>query len=98
MSAMTRALGRGGGGDETVAQLAQRPEHGGDMAVGLRADDVEGGGEVGDGGAAFGGHGSGLSMQAFHRAPASAFTGPLASNQPYALRIRCRTTVRQETR
>ena len=55
MSAMTRAaLGRGGRGDETVeAQLAQRSEHRGDMAVGARADDVEGGGEVGDGGAAF---------------------------------------------
>ena len=49
-----RALGRGGGGDEAIeAQLAHRPEHGGDMAVGARADDVEGGGEVGDGGAAF---------------------------------------------
>ena len=49
-----RAFGRGGRRDETVeAQLAQAPEHRGDMAVGSGADDVEGGGEVGDGGAAF---------------------------------------------
>ena len=48
------ALGRGGRGDEAVeAQLAHRPEHGGDMAVGEGADDVEGGGEVRDCGAAF---------------------------------------------
>ena len=49
-----RALGRGGRSDEAVeAQLAHAPEHGGDMAVGARADDVEGGGEVGNGGATF---------------------------------------------
>ena len=48
------AFGRGGGGQRAVeAQLAQRSEHGGDVAVGARAGDIEGGGEVGDGGAAF---------------------------------------------
>ena len=31
------------------------------------------------------------------RRAASAFTGPLASNQPHALRIQCRTTVRHAT-
>ena len=48
------AFGRGGGGEGAVeAQLAQRSEHCGDVAVGARAGDIEGGGEVGDGGAAF---------------------------------------------
>ena len=48
------AFGRGGGGEGAVeAQLAQRSEHCGDVAVGARAGDVEGAGEVGDGGAAF---------------------------------------------
>ena len=48
------AFWRGGGGEGAVeAQLAQRSEHCGDMAVGTRAGDIEGGGEVGDGGAAF---------------------------------------------
>ena len=48
------AFGRGGRGDEALeAQLAQGAEHRGDVAVRARAEDVEGGGEVGDGGAAF---------------------------------------------
>ena len=48
------AFGRGGGGEGAVeAQLAQRCEHCGDVAVGTGAGDIEGGGEVGDGGAAF---------------------------------------------
>ena len=47
------ALGAGDAGDGSVeAQLAQGPEHGGDMAVGQGAFDVEGTAEVGDGGAA----------------------------------------------
>ena len=48
------AFGRGGGGEGAVeAQLAQRSEHCGDVAVGTGAGDIEGDGEVGDGGAAF---------------------------------------------
>ena len=53
--AMVRSRsGEAGGGEGAVeAQLAQRCEHCGDVAVGARAGDIEGGGEVGDGGAAF---------------------------------------------
>ena len=58
------ALRRVGAGDHPVQpQIAQRPEHGGDMAVGLRADDVEGVVEAGHRGAAFEQHAQALDQR-----------------------------------
>ena len=58
------ALGRVRAGDRPVqAQLAQRPERGGDMAVGPRANDVEGVVEAGHRGAALEQHAQALDQR-----------------------------------